>query len=131
MSTSHSRFGASAMKLRFTRSSKAGVPRLRFLPLRPRFLPNTLHQPLLEQIRLSQIRRRAAQHLVLLLQQPDPLLRLTQLSKLGRARTALEPVLPIGRAQPVRQTRLADAEIGRDLLHRLPRTAIARDPDNV
>jgi hypothetical protein len=51
MSTSHTVFGASAMKLRLTRSSNAGVPGLRCLPLRPRFLPKTLHQQLAEQIR--------------------------------------------------------------------------------
>ena len=49
MSASHNWFGASAVKSRPTRSSWTGGPALPFLPrLR---LPNTLHQPLFEQIR--------------------------------------------------------------------------------
>src|SRR5690554_2102262 len=43
MSQSHSRLGASALNWRSTRSSCAGGPA--FLPLGPRFLPNTLHHP--------------------------------------------------------------------------------------
>ncbi len=49
MSASHSWFGAVAVKSRRTRSSRTGGPA--FLPLRPRFLPNALHQPMDEQIR--------------------------------------------------------------------------------
>jgi hypothetical protein len=57
---------------------------------------------------------------VLLLQHPDPLLRLAQLGVLGRSSAGLEPGLDIGGLQPVGQARLADPEIGSDLLQRQP-----------
>src|SRR4029079_7326917 len=61
--------------------------------------------------RLRQLRRRAAQHLVLLLQQPDPLLRLAQLASLLNSHPWLDPVLDIGGLEPQVQSLFANREI--------------------
>src|SRR5690606_39438465 len=62
------------------------------------------------QVRLGQIRRRSAQHLVLLFQQPDPAASSLEILVLRRRRAGADAVLDIGGAEPVRQTRLGRSE---------------------
>lgn len=60
------------------------------------------------QVRLRQIRRRATQDLILLLEQSDPLQSLAQLGILARGGSGLDAVLDVGGLHPVRQEGLAD-----------------------
>nr|WP_236123660.1 hypothetical protein [Cellulomonas palmilytica] len=60
----------------------------------------------------------AAQHLILLLQQPDPPVRLAQFSGLGPGHAGTVAVGDVGVTQPVAQARLGDPEVGCDLFDR-------------
>ena len=76
------------------------------------------------------MRRRAAQGLVLLLQQPGPTPQFLQLSRLRGGHTRTTSFLDLGLGQPVPQTRLADPEVSGDVRDR--RIALSGDrPDIV
>lgn len=79
------------------------------------------------QVRLRQIRSRAAEDLILLLEQSDPLLQLASLSGLD---TPI-PVFDIGLANPVLQDRFADAEVGGDLFDGDAALAASSNRDDV
>ena len=64
------------------------------------------------QIRLRQIRRSPAEHLVLLLEEADPLL---QLPSVRRTLTRPISFINVGLTEPVLQGRFADTEVGSDL----------------
>src|SRR5690606_36020433 len=83
------------------------------------------------QVRLREVGGRAAQDLVLLLQQTDPLARFTQLDVLGRGRAGPRAVLDIGLREPVRQARFADAEVSSDLLQMDAWLAVPRNTHDV
>lgn len=70
------------------------------------------------QTSLGQVGRRAAQHLILLLQQPAPLARLTQLGALRLARPGPGAVIDIGLTQLLEQRHRMDPEVTGDLLNR-------------
>jgi hypothetical protein len=69
-------------------------------------------------VRLGQVRRRVAQDLVLLLEQPDAAVGFTQLGGLDTAHAGSLTVGDVGVTQPVAQARLGDPEVGCDLLDR-------------
>src|SRR5690606_38883028 len=67
------------------------------------------------QVRLRQIRRRTAEDLVLLLEQPDPLLQLPRLGGVRGGLAGTVTVFDVGLTEPVLQRRFADTEVGGDL----------------
>lgn len=75
-------------------------------------------------MRLREIRRRAAEHLVLLLQQTNPLTQLTGLVSLGPGHARLRAGLDGGLADPVLQAGLADPEVRCDLTQRDPELVV-------
>jgi putative transposase len=83
------------------------------------------------QLSLRQIRRRAAQDLILLLQQPIAALELAQLPHHIRGHAGLDAVLDISLTQPLLQRHRVDTEVFRDLLDRHARLAASRDPHDV
>ncbi|WP_246124149.1 hypothetical protein [Nocardia bhagyanarayanae] len=80
---------------------------------------------------LRQIGGRAAQDLVLLLEQPDPAAGIAQLGGLAARSPRLVPIIDIGLADPFRQRHRMDPEIGRDLLQRDSLVPVAGDPHDV
>jgi hypothetical protein len=68
----------------------------------------------------------AAQHLVLLLQQAIAALELAQLCGLISRGAGLGALLDVGGLDPADQARLADTEVGSDLLERLARLTVPR-----
>src|SRR5581483_12007975 len=83
------------------------------------------------QVRLGQIRSGPAQHLVLLLEQPQPLLHLPELGQLGARPARLQPVVTVGPGEPVRQTGLGDPEVRGDVFDPDPRLAAPGNPDHL
>src|SRR5690606_12490676 len=83
------------------------------------------------QVRLGEVGRGTAEDLVLLLQQPDPLARIAQLDRVLPGLAGPVAVLDVGLTHPVRQARLGDSEVTRDLGELLARFAVPRDTDDV
>jgi hypothetical protein len=79
------------------------------------------------QVRLGQVRRGTAQHLVLLLQQPVTPTKVFHLLGLGFGHTGTVPVLDIGPVEPVPQARLGDPEVSSHLRDRSIATTGDRD----
>ena len=63
------------------------------------------------QVRLRQIRRSPPEHLVLLLEQPNPLLQLAGFGRIRRSLTGTVAFFDVGLAEPVLQRRFADTEV--------------------
>src|SRR5699024_11226786 len=82
-------------------------------------------------VRLPEIGSRATQDLVLLLQQPIPATQIPQLGGLLPGRAGTGTVLDISLTHPVRQARLRDPEVLRDLGELLARFTVPRDTDDV
>src|ERR1051326_8442710 len=82
-------------------------------------------------MRLGQVRRRPAQHLVLLLQQPDPLTGLPQLLGLAATNVGSAAIVDLGQAQPVEQGHRVHTEVLGDLLDRHPRLTVAGNPNHI
>src|SRR5699024_3957010 len=83
------------------------------------------------QVRLREVGGRAAEDLVLLLEQP---VTATQIPQLGGLLTGLArpgTVLDIGLTHPVRQAGLGDPEVLRDYRELLARFAVPGDADDV
>src|SRR6218665_888528 len=99
-------------------------------PLRRRARPRA-GTSLSRQVPLRQIRRRTPQHLVLLLQQPDPLARLSQLSALDTGLTGLGALVDIGTTEPFLQRHRVNAEITSDLLDPHSGLAVPRNAHKV
>ncbi len=74
--------------------------------------------------RLRPIRRDPPQYIVLLLQQPDPPPRLTQLAGRARGQARLDTIFNVRGSHPHRQRNRVYPEILRNLLHRHPRHRI-------
>ncbi len=82
-------------------------------------------------LRSRQRRRGAAQHFVLLLQQPDTTPRITQLGRLGPSRARSIPVVDLGLAHPFRQRHRMHTETSGNLLQRHPVLTVTSHPEHV
>src|SRR5690606_34348970 len=82
-------------------------------------------------MRLREIRRRAAEHLVLLLEEPVALTQFTNLVALGARHTRLFTALDASLTHPLVQSPDMNSEVLRDLRERDLRVTLLRDTDHV
>lgn len=75
-------------------------------------------EPFSRQVRLRQTRRRATEDLVLLLEEPVPLLQLTDLGGLGPGLAGRGALVDVGATQLLLQRHRVNTEVIRDLFHR-------------
>src|SRR5690606_4643855 len=83
------------------------------------------------QVRLRQIRCRTPENLVLLLEQPDPLLQLPRLGGVRGGLAGTVAVFDVCLAEPVLQRRFADTEVGGALFDGDAALTAAGDRDDV